>query len=130
MKARFLWKRLPSTLKTSAIENKSELYHVWSLIQLFIERKYSAAFTLIQQQRAANFQWSTLETRNLVEQLVDVSKKRLLDLISLAYLSINVQEMASLFGVSDTDAINLGLSENWSLDDTKTFLNPLKKRKH
>lgn len=120
---------MPATLKKSAVENQTELFHLWSLIQLFIERKYSQAFAFAHQQ-LKGYQWSSEELGNLVKQMMQTVQGRLFDLLNLAYSSISVKEVASLLGYVSTDeALKAGLAHNWSLDDTKEFLIPVKKRK-
>lgn len=120
---------MPAALKNPAVENQTELFHLWSLIQHLIERKYSQAFAYANQQ-LKSYQWSSEELGNLIKQLMQTVQERLFDLLSLAYSSISVKELASLLGCVSTDeALKAGLDINWSLDDTKEFLIPVKKRK-
>ena len=126
MKAKFLWRRIPSSLKISSVHNQSELHNVWSLSQLLIERKYAQVFALLKQLHA--YQWSSEEIRKLVEELTTLTKMRLIELINLAYMSINVQELANMFGLTTIEeAIKFGLEQKWTLDETKIYLFPLKK---
>ena len=41
MKAKFLWKRIPKSVKT---DSQSEIHRIWSLTQFLIQRKYAQVF--------------------------------------------------------------------------------------
>lgn len=127
MKAKFLWKRLPNDLRASATQTKSELFNIWSFTKLFIERKYSETFTLVNELISSSYQWSSDEIKNLIEKLIVVSKERLMDMVNYAYLSIKVQDFAHLLGISNEEAIKIGFEQKWTIDETKTFLVPKKK---
>jgi hypothetical protein len=124
MKAKFLWKRIPSHLKIE----QSELNRLWVLIQLFINRKYAQAFSLANQYKSANQNWSNTELNSLVELLIEKSRERLFELVNVAYSSINVQELATNLGLSQEETTRIALSQGWALDDAKNFLMPKKKR--
>lgn len=125
MKATLLWKRIP---KSHKIE-KSELNSLWNLIQLLIQSKYAQLFELANLHiRNTSNQWSTDELKNLFNSLIEKTKERLFDLISIAYSSINIKEMATMFGISGDETVRICLSRGWTLDETHNFLIPKKKR--
>jgi hypothetical protein len=125
MKAKFLWKRIPDILKQ---DPNNELNSLWSLIRFLIQRKYSEAFGLANQYKSSNRTWSSTDLSNLLDNLMEKSKERVLDLVNLAYSSIHVQEFANLFGLSVDDAKKMALVRDWTLDESKTYLLPKKKR--
>jgi len=127
MKAKFLWKRLPTALKKNAVDNQTELFQIWSLVQLLVERKYSQAFSCAYQLKS--YQWSSEELGHLARQLVHASRERLFDLLNVAYSSISVKELANLLSSSTDEALKAALAQKWSLDETKEFLVPVKKGK-
>lgn len=127
MQAKFLWKRMSKTLK---VDSQSELQRIWSLAQLLIQRKHAQAYEFVNQLKKANYQWSSPEIQSLFERLVEMSKEKLFDLINFAYSTINVQELASMLSVSNEEAICIALSRSWTLDESKLFLLPKKKRKY
>ena len=127
MKAKFLWKRIPNDLKSTATQTTSELFNIWSITKLFIERKYPAVFSVVNELKMSSYQWSSDEIKNLLEQLIVVSKERLIDIVNFAYISIKVQDFASLFCVSEEEATKIGFAQKWTLDESKEFLIPKKK---
>lgn len=120
MKAKFLWKRIPKTVRSE----RSELSSLWGLIQLLIQQKYSQLFDL------ANIHknWSSSELTTLFASLIEKTRERLFDLISVAYSSIDIREMAAMFGISDEEIVRISLSKGWTLDETRHYLLPKKKR--
>jgi hypothetical protein len=127
MKAKFLWKRIPKSVKT---DSQSEIHRIWSLTQFLIQRKYAQVFGYMNQLRSMNYEWSSPEIRILVNKLTEITRERLFDLLNYAYLTINVHEMAGFLSTQTDDAINIALSQNWTLDDSKLFLLPQKKSKY
>jgi hypothetical protein len=120
MKAKFLWKRIPSYLK---IEN-SELNRLWLLAQCLIQRKYAQAFEIVNRYKIANLNWQNQELANLVEFLIEKSKERYFQLVIVAYSSINIQELAINLGLTTDETIKVALSQGWTLDSTQSFLIP------
>lgn len=127
MKAKFLWKRIPKSVKT---DSQSEIHRIWSLTQFLIQRKYAQVFGYMNQLRSMNYEWSSPEIRILINKLTEITRERLFDLLNYAYLTINVHEMAGFLSTQTEDAINIALSQNWTLDDSKLFLLPQKKSKY
>jgi len=120
---------MPSILKTASTQAQSELFKVWTLSQFLIERKYTQVFAFSNQLEQTH-QWSSEELKNLVTELVKLTKQRIYELINLVYISISVQEFADMLGISTEEAVKIGLTQKWTLDDTKMYLLPFKKRKN
>lgn len=124
MKAKFLWKRIPKSMR--AVEG-NELVHLWNLIQLLIQQKYSQLFELSNMHK----KWSSDELTTLFTTLIEKTRERLFDLISVAYSSINIKEMAIMFGISDDEIVRICLNnKGWSMDETRHYLIPKKKRNY
>jgi hypothetical protein len=122
MKAKFLWKRMPSHLK---VEN-SELHRLWQIAQCLIQRKYSQAFEIVNQYKRSNQNWQNLELGNLIDYLIEKSKERFFLLVNVAYSSIRIRELALNLGLSDEETTKIALNQGWSLDNTNSFLIPKK----
>lgn len=75
-----------------------------------------------------NGQWTNTELQQLVNQLVEKTKEDIFNLVSNAYSSINIIELANTVGLSTEETIKIALSLNWKLDESKKFLMPVKKR--
>ena len=127
MKAKFLWKRTPKSFKA---DSQSELQRIWLLAQFLIQRKYNQAFEFANQLKKANYKWSEPEIEILFERLIEISKEKLFELLNFAYSTINVQELATMLNLSAEEAIGIATSRNWTLDESKLFLLPKKKRKN
>ena len=122
MKAKLLWKRIPSHFK---LEN-SELTRLWHIVQCLIQRKYAQAFEIVNQYKQTNLHWQNDELTSLVDFLVEKSKERYFLLVNVAYSSISVQELSLNLGLSCEETSKIALSQGWSIDDTKLFLIPKK----
>jgi hypothetical protein len=122
MKAKFLWKRMPSHLKA---EN-SELHRLWQIAQCLIQRKYSQAFEIVNQYKRSNQNWQNLELGTLIDYLIEKSKERIFLLVNVAYSSIRIRELALNLGLSEEETTKIALNQGWSLDNTNSFLIPKK----
>ena len=125
MKAKFLWKRLPTHLKS---EN-SELHRLWLIAQCLIQRKYAQAFEIVNQYKQSNQNWQNQELRNLIDYLIQKSKERFFLLVNVAYSSISIRELALNLGLSAEETTKIALNQGWSIDNTNSFLLPKKLRK-
>ena len=121
MKAKFLWKRVPAHLRSSP-----ELLNIWSLVKCLIQRDYIQVFAIGKQLKECD-QFSSPNLKLLVEDLLSNAKTQLLALISEAYSSISVQELANSLGLTGDEVITLGFQHGWALDETCMFLVPNKK---
>lgn len=122
MKAKFLWKRIPKAMRVEG----NELAHLWNLIQLLIQQKYSQLFELSNVHK----KWSNDELTTLFGTLIEKTRERLFDLISVAYSSINIKEMATMFGINDDEIVQICLNKGWTMDETRHYLIPKKKRNY
>lgn len=128
MKAKLLWKRIPLNVKQ---DTRSELSALWQFSKLFIQRKYAQLFELANQLKSnSNHEWSTSELKSQFERLVEKTQSDLFDLISLAYSSISVRDLSHLFAMSNNPerVVELTNAKGWTLDESRNFLIPKKKR--
>jgi len=95
MKAKFLWRRIPLEMR----QQSEELNRVWIIVQLLIQRKYDQAFQVYNQFKENNQVWSSNEFSKLMDYLIEISRQRVMDLVNLAYSSINIQDLANMLGV-------------------------------
>jgi hypothetical protein len=130
MNAKFLWKRLPQSLKATAIQNQTELFKIWCLAQHMIQRQYSEAFSLFEQFKISGFVWSSDLLANLIEKLVKKTRDILFDTVNTAYSSISIQELASLLNLNVENVVKITTERGWLLDDSGFFLIPNKKSKN
>ena len=100
---------------------------IWKIGQNLITRKYPNAFQFAV---LYNEQWSTNELRQLLSRLIDKTKGDIFSLVSNAYSSISINELANTLGLSNEETVKIALSQNWSVDETKMYLMPDKKRKN
>jgi hypothetical protein len=125
MKAKLLWKRIPLILKS---DPSSELSCIGAVVKLYVKREYPQAFRLINEYQSSGRVWSTPTLNVLLAQLVAKSRERYFVLVSNAYSSIDVNELASSVGLDVAETCNLALNSlGWSLDDTGKCLLPKKK---
>jgi COP9 signalosome complex subunit 8 len=122
MKAKFLWKRLPTHLKS---EN-SELYRLWQIARCLIQRKYAQAFEIANQYKQSNQNWQNKELTNLFDYLIEKSKERLFLLVNVAYSSISIRELALNLGLSPEETTKIAQNQGWSIDNTNSYLLPKK----
>ena len=121
MKAKFLWKRVSVQLRSSP-----ELLNVWSLVKCLIQRDYIQVFNIGKQFKECD-QFSSENLKVLIDELLTKAQTQLLALISEAYSSISVQELANSLGLTGDEVIELGFQHGWTLDETRMFLVPNKK---
>jgi hypothetical protein len=130
MKAKFLWKRIPSSLKPQEENSASELARLWSLCKLFIQRQYSQAFELINRHNNSSELsfFKNGDLNKILRLLLDKTRERLVDLVSVAYSSINTQELANLLCLDLRETRNLCLQkQNWEQDESGEYLRPGRK---
>jgi hypothetical protein len=127
MLAKFLWKRIPNTLKS---DTNNELNSIWLIVRPLIQRQYNQAFEVANNYKRSNKTWSSHELAQLLDILIEISKERLFDLINVAYSSINLQEFADFFGLSCDEAKNIALSREWIMDETNIYLLPKRRGKN
>ncbi|XP_011629734.1 COP9 signalosome complex subunit 8 [Pogonomyrmex barbatus] len=105
--AKYLWKRIPSDMKTA----NEELGRVWTVGQCMWQRNWPAVHT------ALNVEWSE-DVKDVMTALKDNVRERVMRLISKAYSSLNLATMATMSGMSLDEARQAAIDRGWTVDGT------------
>uniref|UniRef100_A0A0E0DE92 CSN8/PSMD8/EIF3K domain-containing protein n=1 Tax=Oryza meridionalis TaxID=40149 RepID=A0A0E0DE92_9ORYZ len=136
--ARFLWKSTPQEAKDA----RPELAAVWRIGQCLWNRDYAGVYAAAQ-----GFEWSP-EIADFVAAFLghhfvvwvgksgdsDVHtytswksyRKRIFQLLTSAYSTISVADVAHFMGMNEEDATNYAMQNGWSLDAAAKMLTVLK----
>uniref|UniRef100_A0A0D6R5X1 CSN8/PSMD8/EIF3K domain-containing protein n=1 Tax=Araucaria cunninghamii TaxID=56994 RepID=A0A0D6R5X1_ARACU len=104
--ARFLWKRIPSSVK----ESQPELAAVWKIGQCMWTHDYPGVHCAL-----CDFNWSP-EVQQIINALSESYTKKVFELLLAAYSTISVVDTARFLGMTEEDAISYTLQEGWTLD--------------
>ncbi|GJN02957.1 hypothetical protein PR202_gb15675 [Eleusine coracana subsp. coracana] len=110
--ARFLWKSLPQQVKDA----RPELSAVWRIGQCLWNRDYAGVYTAAQ-----GFEWGP-ELADFVTAFLESYRKRIFQLLTSAYSTITVADVAHFMGMSEEDATNYAVGNDWSLDAATKML--------
>lgn len=110
--ARFLWKRLPSSVK----ESQPEVVAVWKIGQCMWTHDYAGVHGALH-----SFNWSP-EVQQIITALSDSYTKRAFELLLAAYSTISVADTAQFLGMSKEDALAYTLQRGWTLDSASQML--------
>jgi len=112
--AKFLWKRIPLTVKSS----NPELGQVWVVGQKMWTREYAALYEALKRD------W-TEALKPLMDALRESTRRHAFKLLSTAYSSIQVSELSANVGLSASEAIIAAKSLGWQHDQTNNLLTPV-----
>jgi len=112
--ARFLWKRIPSVVKT----NDPEVCAVWEIAKNVLSRNYTGIYNAINA-----FQWS-LQTESLVRVLTEKFRQQTVELVGNAYSNIDVEDFATLTGTDPQSAIAVASQKGWEHEPDSNSLLP------
>ncbi|KAL2231444.1 COP9 signalosome complex subunit 8 [Sesamum indicum] len=110
--ARFLWKKIPLTVK----ESQPEVSAVWKIGQRLWMKEYSGVHEAIRE-----FNWSP-QILGLVAAFKERYTKRMFELLLSAYSTISIQDTALFLGMNEDDAANYALQQGWTLDPASPML--------
>ncbi|XP_073114944.1 COP9 signalosome complex subunit 8 isoform X1 [Elaeis guineensis] len=110
--ARFLWKSIPQGIK----ESRPELVAAWKIGQCLWNRDYAGVYGAIR-----GFEWSP-EVIGLVTTFLENYTKKMFQLLTSAYSTITVADVAHFMGMSEDDATNYALQQGWTLDSSSQML--------
>ncbi|RLM64775.1 COP9 signalosome complex subunit 8 [Panicum miliaceum] len=116
--ARFFWKLLPQEVKDA----RPELAAVWRVGQCLWNRDYAGVYTAAQ-----GFEWGP-DLAEFITAFLESYRKRIFQLLTSAYSTISVPDVAHFMGMSEEDATNYAVENGWSLD-TSTKMLTVKKAK-
>lgn len=104
--AKFLWKRIPNSLKTD-----DELTAIWKIGQHLWKREFTEAYSII-----SSYQWSDSHKESS-QKLYSILQKRMTELVSNAYSIIKFDALAKLLGINDEAAmLEMANSKQWDID--------------
>lgn len=104
--AKFLWKRIPSSVKTG----NSELGLIWEVGRKMWVRDYPETYKALQKDWTDNIRTYMLTLQATIREHAIV-------LVSKAYSSIREEELAALLGTSVIDAIEVARSRQWAVEN-------------
>lgn len=105
--AKYLWKRIPSELKTGS----SELAQIWVVGQRMWQRDWPAVHV------ALNTEWSE-DVADIMAALKDNVRERAITLISKAYSSLDLIVFATMTGLTLEEARRVAIERGWTVDGT------------
>ncbi|XP_022194322.2 COP9 signalosome complex subunit 8 [Nilaparvata lugens] len=105
--AKYLWKRIPLTSKSSY----PELNLIWGVGKAMWQRDLPTVYSTIQ-----NTPWSE-NVCNIMKALHEEVQKRATELVSRAYSSLSVDTLSALVGLRQEDALKLAAERGWQVDN-------------
>ena len=104
--AKFLWKRIPDSLKTD-----DELTTVWKIGQHLWKREFTEAYSII-----SSYQWSDSHKESS-QKLYSILQKRMMELVENAYSIIKFDALSKLLGINDeTKMLEMANRKQWDID--------------
>ncbi|XP_076240474.1 COP9 signalosome subunit 8 isoform X1 [Calliopsis andreniformis] len=105
--AKYLWKRIPSDLKTG----NAELGQIWVVGQRMWQRDWPAVHV------ALNAEWSE-DVSDIMAALKENVRERAITLISKAYSSLGLTVFASMTGLTLEEARQVAVERGWTIEGT------------
>ncbi|XP_076441273.1 COP9 signalosome complex subunit 8-like [Babylonia areolata] len=115
LSCKFLWKRIPNNIKQA----NTELGLIWEVGQCMWKRNYPGIYEALKKD------WSE-SVKPIMNALTENVRRQALNLVQLAYSSINVDDFAVFLGMPVGEAKQAAVSEGWTLDSQSKFLTPKK----
>ncbi|CAH1115732.1 unnamed protein product [Psylliodes chrysocephalus] len=114
--AKYLWKRIPPTVKAST----PELVNIWAVGQSMWTRDFPAIY------KALNaVTWSDT-VAEIMKQVQEVVRARAVDLISQAYSSISLEAVSAMTGLSPEVCIPACAERGWNFDADTKMIRPIR----
>ncbi|RUS82347.1 hypothetical protein EGW08_009900 [Elysia chlorotica] len=113
--AKFLWKRIPQTVKQGC----AELSSIWAVGQKMWLKDFTGTYEALQKD------WSE-DVKVIMTSLQNCVRKRALRLVRLAYSSIGADDFATFVGMPVDKAIQAAQSEGWEVDLQNRIITPEK----
>ncbi|KAF7278056.1 COP9 signalosome subunit 8 [Rhynchophorus ferrugineus] len=115
--AKFLWKRIPLTVKNT----NPELGEIWKVGQHLWKSDFTATYASLN-----GFNWSETVSE-IMRNVQDVVRQRAVDLISQAYSSITLDTVASMTGLSVDVCAAACLERGWRVEPDTKMVYPVRK---
>ncbi|XP_022320562.2 COP9 signalosome complex subunit 8-like [Crassostrea virginica] len=113
--AKFLWKRIPQTVKSAS----PETLQIWAVGQKLWLRDYPGIYEALKKEWSEN-------TTQIMEALKAATRERAKTLVSKAYSSIDAEDFAVFMGMPLTEAIQAAIQEGWTYDSSTKYIKPKK----
>lgn len=114
--AKYLWKRIPANVKTSA----PELGHIWAVAQCMWKRDFPGIY------KALNaVTWSDT-VADIMKQVQDVIRSRAVDLISQAYSSITLETVSAMTGLPIDVCAPACAERGWRVEADTRMVHPVR----
>lgn len=111
--AKYLWKRIPQNVKNS----HAELAFIWKVGQKIWQRDFPGVYA------ALNADWSE-NVRHIMQALLENVRKRAVHLVSHAYSSINMDDLAASVGMPVEQAVLAATEQGWKVDVGARMVKP------
>ncbi|XP_018322475.1 COP9 signalosome complex subunit 8 [Agrilus planipennis] len=114
--AKFLWKRIPASVKTAA----PELASIWAVGQQMWKRDFPAIYNALN-----SVTWSE-NVADIMREVQEITRLRAVDLITRAYSSISLDAVAHMTGLT-SDVANKACSEKgWQIEADTNIVHPVR----
>ncbi|CAI9726867.1 Hypothetical predicted protein [Octopus vulgaris] len=113
--AKFLWKRIPPSIKSS----HPELGHMWLVGQKMWQRDFPGIYEVLKRD------WPE-HLRATMDAIYEITRRRAIKLVSKAYSSINIDTFAALANVTVSEVPDVTKKEGWETDQKSKMVLPKK----
>ncbi|XP_047969412.1 COP9 signalosome complex subunit 8-like [Salvia hispanica] len=110
--ARFLWKKIPLSVK----ESQPEVSAAWKIGQRLWIKDYASVHEAIRE-----FIWSP-QCQGIMTAFSEMYTKRMFELLQSAYSTISIQDTALFLGMNEDDAKNYVVQHGWTVDPASRML--------
>ncbi|CAG9859176.1 unnamed protein product [Phyllotreta striolata] len=114
--AKYLWKRIPPTIKAST----PELANIWAVGQSMWTRDFPAIYKALN-----SVTWSETVSE-IMRQVQEVVRSRAVDLISQAYSSISLDTVSAMTGLPPEVCVPSCLEKGWKFDADTKMVHPVR----
>ncbi|KAL3854380.1 hypothetical protein ACJMK2_013651 [Sinanodonta woodiana] len=113
--AKFLWKRIPQSVKNA----NPELSQIWSVGQKLWQRDFPGAYEVLKKD------WTEVY-KPIMTAVLECTRQGAFNLIGRAYSSIKADEIAAFVGLPVADALQAATAEGWVADPQTRIVTPKK----
>ncbi|EPS71326.1 hypothetical protein M569_03432 [Genlisea aurea] len=110
--ARFLWKKIPSGLKSS----QPEISAAWKICQKLWTKDYGGVHESLRE-----FDWSS-QSQGIIIAFSERYRKRMFELLVSAYSTISIRDATVFLGMNEDDAINYAAVGGWTVEPNSGML--------
>ncbi|CAH2012825.1 unnamed protein product [Acanthoscelides obtectus] len=114
--AKYLWKRIPESVKTSA----PELKNIWAVGQCMWRRDFPGIYKALNK-----VTWSDT-VADIMKEVQESIRNRAVDLISQAYSSITIDTVCAMTGLTPDICIPACAEKGWSFEADTNMIHPVR----